>query len=1190
MFYVSCVLFAADEADRYEAIAVEGLQKHQVKIEINEPEILPNIMLESTQSNSNLPILQYDHMDSRGEFNSELEKLKKQYAPFLRDHTPLQSSTRNRMDMREFQFRKDSSEDRADISRVFDGKGKWEDVTVPHYTGPLGWWRGYYRKEFEIPEDILEQDVQILHFGAVSYACDVYLNGRMVGSHVGWFSSFEIDVTEFIKHKGKNILVVEIRNEPPAQHGQGGRKIFAATSPGWDDPLRGWHCDQSGGGIWQEVYIEGCPKIHITDIFVRPNIDEDYIDVIVEVYQPPAYMLENKLVRVKKNVDLRVSIYPMNFNGNAIENVVMPTKYSTDACFTEYIGRIRMEDYKLWQLEEPYLYSISVQVFPKGKSGQKDVFVSHFGMRKFHMDENSEPKGTLYLNNEEIILRGANHMGHLQREAMEGDEGQIIEDILIAKMANMNFWRLTQSPCQPEVYDLCDRLGIMTQTDLPLFELLSRWALEEAIKQAGEMEKLVRNHPCNVMITYINEANARHQDNRCYLNRDELNDFFKAATRVVHTHNPDRVVKPIDGDFYPPPPGFPDIHTYCLWYGSSWLPWGKMHRGYCIPGKPGWKWGTGEYGIEGLEAAETMFEYYPKDWLPENENQLWNPSKIAMAQTWRTHLVWYDSQDIMREWIKASQDHQAWGIGMMTRDLRRSKNNASSAVHLLIDAWPAGWMKSLVDVQRIPKKAYFAYRDALTPLAADIRTDRTRYYGGQPLDLEFWVLNDRKAPFIRGDIVWEVWLDNKRIFSQSKPVEIPSYDPKFCGYFRYITPKVRRRADIEVRLGLFNPDGSLIHVAEKRLEIFPSFDKEKNRCYTVAVAGKTGQRGWKLVEELGAVPCEFSNSYGKDLFLTVVDSRESYNDNRAGILEFVENGGTAIFLEQPGGTSIELDGAFIKYTEFPHKVGREFVSRKTEHRLVKGFEPFDFGYWYNPEKDYIDYIITSYADCGNKISLEFASNARKFNFAPEGYNKAEDYINIGGKRFDTKLGYGWDRTMNGVTRERNLSEEPVLDTGVTMIPGSTATFSVELPNGTYYITPIGGDSRYSNYFEVATEGKTLNKCYLEAGDYTCRSYEVQVNDGKLDVSFTASANKGLIVAALVIEQAQDKLIRPELSHVLQTGYGDSRYAAVGEIVYGKGSIIFDQIKGGYRIDTNPIMAAFYNRIIEVSKNRKENLK
>ena len=52
---------------------------------------------------------------------------------------------------------------------------------------------------------------------------------------------------------------------------------------------------------------------------------------------------------------------------------------------------------------------------------------------------------------------------------MRGDFDQLIDDILLAKLCNMNFLRLTQRPVQEEIYDYCDRLGLMIQTDLPLF-------------------------------------------------------------------------------------------------------------------------------------------------------------------------------------------------------------------------------------------------------------------------------------------------------------------------------------------------------------------------------------------------------------------------------------------------------------------------------------------------------------------------------------------------------------------------------------------------------------------------------------------------------------------------------------------------------------------------------------------------
>ena len=94
-------------------------------------------------------------------------------------------------------------------------------------------------------------------------------------------------------------------------------------------------------------------------------------------------------------------------------------------------------------------------------------------MRSFAFDETSTPKGRPVFNGREIRLRGANTMGHEQQCVLRGDLDQLRDDVLIAKAANLNFLRLTQRPVEPEVYEYCDMLGMMAQTDLPLFGVIS---------------------------------------------------------------------------------------------------------------------------------------------------------------------------------------------------------------------------------------------------------------------------------------------------------------------------------------------------------------------------------------------------------------------------------------------------------------------------------------------------------------------------------------------------------------------------------------------------------------------------------------------------------------------------------------------------------------------------------------------
>lgn len=127
-------------------------------------------------------------------------------------------------------------------------------------------------------------------------------------------------------------------------------------------------------------------------------------------------------------------------------------------------------------------------------------------MRKFVSDEKTNPKGKFFLNNETIMLSGANEMGNLQRCVIEENFEQLKEDILIGKPCNINYFRIAQRPVQQEVYDNLDMLGVMNQTDFPLFSTMRRPQIAEAIKQVGEMEHILRVHPSTVLVSFINEA------------------------------------------------------------------------------------------------------------------------------------------------------------------------------------------------------------------------------------------------------------------------------------------------------------------------------------------------------------------------------------------------------------------------------------------------------------------------------------------------------------------------------------------------------------------------------------------------------------------------------------------------------------------------------------------------------------
>jgi hypothetical protein len=554
------------------------------------------------------------------------------------------------------------------------------------------------------------------------------------------------------------------------------------------------------------------------------------------------------------------------------------------------------------------------------------------------MDTGREPRGRLFLNGKEIRLRGANTMGFEQQDVLRGDLDQLRDDLLLAKICHMNFLRLTQRPVQRAVYEMCDKLGIMTQTDLPLFAYLRRNQFCEAVRQAEEMERMVRSHACNIMVSYINEPfpYAWRKNTHRHLTRTELESFFIAADQVVRLANPDRVIKPIDGDYDAPGPGLPDNHCYPGWYNGHGIEMGKLHKGYWQPVKAGWLYACGEFGSEGLDSENVMRKFYPPSWLPQSaeEEKIWSPDRIVQAQTGQLHYCHFDTQQSVAGWIAASQRHQAWVTRLMTEAFRRDNRMVSFAIHLFIDAWPAGWMKTIMDCLRQPKPAFFAYRDALTPLMANIRADRTAYFAGEPMQFEFWICNDTHDCPKGARLRYQFELDGRVAFAQQTRAQVKPCQSCFQGFLKRRAPVVTARTTAILRLALVRRDGSVIHDTALDVELFPA--PATHSQLDAVVIGDAS-----VARKLGVRAVKTANLY-------VVTDVRRYAARRQAIDAEVERGAIVVFLELPEGEH-RIGGSPVK-VERCGMEARHFVSRNTGHPLVAQFQPEDFRFWFDPAK------------------------------------------------------------------------------------------------------------------------------------------------------------------------------------------------------------------------------------------------
>lgn len=909
------------------------------------PPVLPDITLPSGESDPGAAFRPAPKIDTLAKLKRELARQRRAHARFLSNCAPEIEPTRTRLVIGELDWRVQTPDDLADFAGTLRGSGNWERVRIPHYNAPLGRAVTYYRTEFALDDAFLARGAIFLCLKGVDYIARAFVNGSYVGSHEGFFAPFEFDITP-VARAGDNVLLVKVENDAIFMGNDSwgddgalyeGDKLYAATGPGYDEPTVGWHHCPPGMGIYHDVYIEARSPIHIHDVFVRPIIKEHRAEAWVEV---------NSTRLTRHDVALELSVHGRNFR----RTVLKARRYDLPGPVGPTLNYFRLPfdipKARMWDLDSPWLYQAQVRLLDSD-GNTLDAQSRQFGMRSFEMDEQSEPKGRLSLNGREIRLRGANTMGFEQQDVMKGDWAQLVDDILLAKICNMNFLRLTQRPVQPEVYDYCDRLGLMTQTDLPLFGMLRTNKFCEAVRQSEEMERLVRAHPCNVVVSYINEPMPHKWNARPYrhLTRPELESFFVAADQAVRLANPDRVIKPVDGDYDPPGPGLPDNHCYNGWYNGHGLDLGKLHAGHWQKAKPNWFYGCGEFGAEGLDPVELMKRRYPSEWLPQSpeEEREWSPDRIVKAQTGRFHYMWFDTQHSVRDWVRASQDHQAWIIRLMTEAFRRDSRMNTFAIHLFIDAFPSGWMKTIMDCERNPKPAYFAYREALAPLMAHIRTDRWGFLSGEQIELEAWICNDiADAP--RGLFLhYQFEMNGEVVWAQRSPASVPVCSSAFQGHIRVCAPEVDRRTQALVRIGLVGRDGSVIHDSATKLDIFPHpAPLPRTR---VCCIGAADGRAARLCRELGLE--RLPRERVADAGAIVVDDYSTFRRTERVILRRVSRRATLVLIELPAG-SYDIAGDRVDISECGMGA-RHFVSRATGHRLVSGFEPGDFRFWYDAE-------------------------------------------------------------------------------------------------------------------------------------------------------------------------------------------------------------------------------------------------
>ena len=296
-----------------------------------------------------------------------------------------------------------------------------------------------YSRTFELSSGWKGKKV-LLHFGAVDWKADVWVNGVKVGSHTGGYTPFTFDVTAAL-NKGKNKLIVKVWDPTDKGYQPRGKQVSKPEGI-WYTPVT---------GIWQTVWLEPVAEKYIRNLNITPDIDNHILTVKTELNNTSA----SDLIEVGVYDGDKLVSSGRSINGEAVE-VPMP------------------EDAKLWSPDSPFLYTLKISLNNGGKV--VDRVDSYAAMRKYSSGRDANGIVRLELNNKPLFQFGPLDQGWWPDGLYTAPTDEALRyDIQKTKDLGFNMIRKHIKVEPARWYTYCDQLGIIVWQDMPSGDRSPEW-------------------------------------------------------------------------------------------------------------------------------------------------------------------------------------------------------------------------------------------------------------------------------------------------------------------------------------------------------------------------------------------------------------------------------------------------------------------------------------------------------------------------------------------------------------------------------------------------------------------------------------------------------------------------------------------------------------------------------------------
>ena len=346
----------------------------------------------------------------------------------------------------------------------------------------------WYKNTVSINKALKGKEI-LLHFGAVDWQTEVFVNGKSVGVHEGGYDPFTFDITPFLKSGTKQEIKIKVW-DPTDDGPQPRGKQLKKPEGIWYTPVT---------GIWQTVWLEGVAKTYVEATKQTPNIDNHTLSVSAEIANSqPGDKLKITAWDGKNQVAEKLI--------GATENAVLDIK-----------------DQKLWSTTDPFLYDLRVAVIRNNKT--LDEVKSYFAMRKISLGPDANGIQRMLLNNKFVFEYGPLDQGWWPDGLYTPPTEEALKfDIDKLKAMGFNMIRKHIKVEPARYYNYCDRTGMLLWQDMPSGDLGNHWENRPGVydratdkERSPESEKYYRkewnaiinalyNYPCIIVWTPFNEA------------------------------------------------------------------------------------------------------------------------------------------------------------------------------------------------------------------------------------------------------------------------------------------------------------------------------------------------------------------------------------------------------------------------------------------------------------------------------------------------------------------------------------------------------------------------------------------------------------------------------------------------------------------------------------------------------------